>query len=195
MTELENYIHTFFGVQQNDVSQIVTFFKPVQLKKGDYFLKTGMSANKLAFVQSGMLREFVEIEGKEITKWITSKGYFVVDLGSFVFGQSARWNIQALTDCELYIIDFVDYQNIALTTPLLPGEPALDIGDFKQCAVTLKKPSPAPQTVGSAKTDFSARAGWAPARANQRCQAGWQGQRCSAGPKNPPTRNPPNQRW
>jgi len=24
MTELENYIHTFFGVQQNDVSQIVT---------------------------------------------------------------------------------------------------------------------------------------------------------------------------
>jgi len=117
MTELENYIHTFFGVQKNDVSQIVTFFKPVQLKKGDYFLKTGMSANKLAFVQSGMLREFVEIEGKEITKWITSKGYFVVDLGSFVFGQSARWNIQALTDCELYIIDFVDYQNISQVIP------------------------------------------------------------------------------
>jgi len=117
MTELENYIHTFFGVQQNDVSQIVTFFKPVQLKKGDYFLKTGMSANKLAFVQSGLLREFVEIEGKEITKWITSKGYFVVDLGSFVFGQSARWNIQALTDCELYIIDFVDYQNISQVIP------------------------------------------------------------------------------
>jgi CRP-like cAMP-binding protein len=117
MTELENYIHTFFGVQKNDVSQIVTFFKPVQLKKGDYFLKTGMSANKLAFVQSGILREFVEIEGKEITKWITSKGYFVVDLGSFVFGQSARWNIQALTDCELYIIDFVDYQNISQVIP------------------------------------------------------------------------------
>ena len=38
MTELENYIHTFFGVQQNDVSQIVTFFKPVQLKKGDFFV-------------------------------------------------------------------------------------------------------------------------------------------------------------
>ena len=117
MTELENYIHTFFGVKQNDVSKIVTFFKPVQLKKGDFFLKTGMSANKLAFVQSGMLREFVEIEGKEITKWITSKGYFVVDLGSFVFGQSARWNIQALTDCELYLIDFIDYQKIGQAIP------------------------------------------------------------------------------
>ena len=117
MTELENYIHTFFGVKQNDVSQIVKFFKPVQLKKGDYFLKTGMRANKLAFVQSGMLREFVEIEGEEITKWITSKGYFVVDLGSFVFGQSARWNIQALTDCELYLIDFVDYQSISQVIP------------------------------------------------------------------------------
>ena len=117
MTELENYIHTFFGVKQNDVSKIVTFFKPVQLKKGDFFLKTGMSANKLAFVQSGMLREFVEIEGKEITKWITSKGYFVVDLGSFVFCRSARWNIQALTDCELYLIDFIDYQKIGQAIP------------------------------------------------------------------------------
>jgi len=76
-----------------------------------------MRANKLAFVQSGMLREFVEIEGEEITKWITSKGYFVVDLGSFVFGQSARWNIQALTDCELYLIDFVDYQSISQVIP------------------------------------------------------------------------------
>jgi CRP-like cAMP-binding protein len=117
MTELENYIHTIFGVKQNDVSKIVTFFKPVQLKKGDFFLKTGMSANKLAFVQSGMLREFVEIEGKEITKWITSKGYFVVDLGSFVFRRSARWNIQALTDCELYLIDFIDYQKIGQAIP------------------------------------------------------------------------------
>ena len=117
MTELENYIHTFFGVKQNDVSKIVTFFKPVQLKKGDFFLKTGMRANKLAFVQSGMLREFVEIEGKEITKWITSKGYFVVDLGSFVFSRSARWNIQALTDCELYLIDFIDYQKIGQAIP------------------------------------------------------------------------------
>ena len=117
MTELENYIHTFFGVKQNDVSKIVTFFKPVQLKKGDFFLKTGMSANKLALVQSGMLREFVEIEGKEITKWITSKGYFVVDLGSFVFCRSARWNIQALTDCELYLIDFIDYQKIGQAIP------------------------------------------------------------------------------
>ncbi len=117
MTELENYIHTFFGVKQNDVSKIVTFFKPVQLKKGDFFLKTGMSANKLAFVQSGMLREFVEIEGKEITKWITSRGYFVVDLGSFVFCRSARWNIQALTDCELYLIDFIDYQKIGQAIP------------------------------------------------------------------------------
>lgn len=117
MTELENYIHNILGVEPNEVSQIITFFKRVQIKKGEFFLKSGMSANNLAFVQSGLLREFVEIEGKEITKWITSKGYFVVDLGSFVFGKSARWNIQALTDCELYLIDFVDYQNIGQFIP------------------------------------------------------------------------------
>ena len=41
----------------------------------------------------------------------------MVDLSSFVFHQSARWNIQALTDCELYVIDNKDYQKIGQVFP------------------------------------------------------------------------------
>ncbi|MCA6440778.1 MAG: Crp/Fnr family transcriptional regulator [Sediminibacterium sp.] len=112
MTELEKYIETFFGVGMDDLSKISSFFKPVTLKKGDYFLKTGRYCDRLGFMQAGIIREFVFVEDKEITKWISTKGYFVVDLASFVFQQKARWNIQALTDCELYIIDHNDYQKI-----------------------------------------------------------------------------------
>jgi len=112
MTELEKYIHAYFGVNIDDLSKISSFFKPVSLKKGDYFLKTGRFCDKLGFVQSGIIREFVFMEDKEITKWISTKGYFVVDLSSFVFQQTARWNIQALTDCELFIIDNNDYKKI-----------------------------------------------------------------------------------
>ncbi len=112
MSELEKYIKTYFGVSNDDLSKISSYFKPVTLKKNDYFLKEGRYCDKLGFVQSGIIREYVLIGDKEVTKWISTSGYFVVDLSSFVFHQTARWNIQALTGCELYVIDQKDYQQI-----------------------------------------------------------------------------------
>lgn len=112
MTPLEAYIQTYFGVVNDDLHKISSFFKPMELKKGDFFLKKGNLANRLGFLQSGLIREYVFFNDKEVTKWISSKGYFVVDLASFVFRQQARWNIQALTDCELLVIESNDYQNI-----------------------------------------------------------------------------------
>ena len=117
MTELEKYIQTYFGVSNNDLADISSFFKPKTLKKGDHFLKTGRQSDRLGFVQSGIIREYVYIDAKEVTKWISTKGYFVVDLASFIFHLPARWNIQALTDCELYIIENKDYLKIGQVIP------------------------------------------------------------------------------
>jgi CRP-like cAMP-binding protein len=117
MTELEKYIHTYFGVSKDELTKISSFFNPMTLKKGDYFLKTGRYSERLGFVQAGIIREFVLIDDKEITKWISTKGYFVADLSSFLFQQAARWNVQALTDCELYVINNKDYQKIGQVIP------------------------------------------------------------------------------
>ncbi len=117
MTELGKYIQTYFGVSTSDIGVISEFFKPITLHKGDFFLRTGKHSDKLGFVQSGIVREFVLVNDKEITKWISTKGYFTVDLASFIFQQPARWNIQALTDCELYVIESSDYQKIGTVIP------------------------------------------------------------------------------
>lgn len=117
MTELEKYIQTYFGVSNADLELISGFFKPKSLKKGDFFLKTGRHSDRLGFVQSGIVREFVFLGDKEVTKWISTQGYFVVDLASFVFNQPARWNIQALTDCELFVIESADYHKIGSHVP------------------------------------------------------------------------------
>lgn len=117
MTAIETYIQTYFGITTDEVKLISAFFRPVELTKGEFFLKTGRLSNRLGFVQSGIVREFIIMEDKEVTKWISTQGYFAVDLSSFVFSQKARWNIQALTDCELYVISSDDYKKIKEVVP------------------------------------------------------------------------------
>ena len=118
MTELEQYIKSYFGiVTADDLAEIVSLFKLQRLQKGKYLLKSNSPCKSLSFVQSGLLRIFVQVEEKEVTQWISTKGYFSVDLSSFIFGTPSRWNIQALTDTELYTISVEDYNRIADLIP------------------------------------------------------------------------------
>lgn len=117
----EHYIQSYFGLPEESLQQIVSFFQPKRLEKGDFFLKTGQYAERMGFVQSGIVREFLTDEqGREVTKWISTPGYFVVDLASFLFRQPARWNLQAFTDCELLVISKTDYQQIGKVVPQWP---------------------------------------------------------------------------
>jgi CRP-like cAMP-binding protein len=121
MTELENSITSYFGViPPEDLKTIVSFFRPETIKKNDYFLRTGKNCDKLSFLQSGFLRIFVETEKREVTQWISSQGYFVTDLSSFVLGKPARWTIQALTDTNVLTIRREDYQKLNTLVPQWP---------------------------------------------------------------------------
>ena len=76
MTALQNYISSYFGVAQpSDIKTIVELFQPITLKKGEYYLHTGKQCDKLSFIESGMLRIFVNTEDKEVTQLIPTKDY------------------------------------------------------------------------------------------------------------------------
>lgn len=117
MTELESYIKSYFGVAQEDISKISSFFHLTTLKRGDYFLKAGHICDKLSFHKSGIIRVYATSNEKEITQWISTKGYFVTDLSGIIFNNPSKYNIHALTDSELYTIDRKDYKNIGKEIP------------------------------------------------------------------------------
>jgi len=112
MTELEQYLHSHFDFSTNDLSTVAAMFQPEFVKKGEFYLKSGKPCEKLSFMQSGLLRIYVDLEDREVTQWISSKGYFITDLSSLVFDTPSRWNMQALTDCTLYTIRKADYNRI-----------------------------------------------------------------------------------
>lgn len=117
MTELEQYIKSYFGVAPENISRISSFFYLKTLKKGDYFLKAGRVCENLGFHKSGLIRVYVTIDGKETTQWISSQGYFVTDLSGLIFNKPSKYHIQALTDCEIYAIDRKDYINLPHVIP------------------------------------------------------------------------------
>ncbi|MFN8349259.1 MAG: Crp/Fnr family transcriptional regulator [Spirosomataceae bacterium] len=117
MTDLEKYIQSYFGISQEDLVTVGALFKHQTLKKGDFFLKTGHVCNKLSFIQSGLLRVYVQTPDKEVTQWISTQGYFIADLASLIFNTPARWTIQALTDAEIYTINSQDYNRIGKLIP------------------------------------------------------------------------------
>jgi CRP/FNR family transcriptional regulator, anaerobic regulatory protein len=113
MTELEQYITSYFGVvNADDLKLIVSFFNLKTIKKGDFLLKAGKRCENLHFVQSGFLRMFISTSEKEITQWISTKGYFSTDLSGFIFETTSRLSIQALTDTEIFTITKSDYKKI-----------------------------------------------------------------------------------
>lgn len=118
MTEFEISLEQHFGiVDTEELKAITSLFEPELLKKGDFFLETGKKCDRLSFIQSGFLRVFLETETKEITQWISTKGYFITDLSSFIFDQPARWTIQALTDVAIFSIRKSEYDKINTVIP------------------------------------------------------------------------------
>lgn len=118
MTDLKNSLQAYFGnISAEDLQTISSFFRPEQIAKGEFFLKTGKYCDRMSFIRSGFLRIYVQTDKKEVTQWISTQGYFVTDLTSFVFGEPARWTIQALSDTEILTIYKSDYQRLEQLVP------------------------------------------------------------------------------
>lgn len=119
-TNLANHIQSTFGLPNKEAALISTFFKPLNLRRNEFFLKEKQHAQQLGFIQSGMIREFFHSDGREVTKWVSGQGYFIMDIASFLFGQPARVNLQALSDCEILCINKSDYARIGQLVPKWP---------------------------------------------------------------------------
>ncbi len=106
LTSLKKHLQSYFKLDKKGLDKISSCFELMKLEKNEYFLKEYALSKKLGFIHSGILREYTsDKNGKEVTKWISTESFFVMDIISFYFHVSARWNIQALTDCEIDVTD------------------------------------------------------------------------------------------
>lgn len=113
MSELEKHIIDTFGFSLEEFQSIKDFFQSKEIKKGEYFLKEGQYVKQMGFVEKGILREFLYVNDKEVTKWFSTNGYFAVDLSGFLFDQKSKVYYQAITDTQILTLSKENYNKIS----------------------------------------------------------------------------------
>ncbi len=106
---------TFSTEEQEIIKEYLT---PKKLRKKQYLLQEGDVCKTIAFVAKGALREYtVDEKGTEHIFQFALEGWVISDLYSFMTGEPASYNIDALEDSELVLISKSAQEEILKRVP------------------------------------------------------------------------------
>ena len=107
----KEYLQQFFEntgkVNAIKSREIAEYFEEKTIRKGNLFLKEGQVSNEYMVLQKGFMRSYsFDLEGNEVTTAFHNKSYPVFEVASFFNRITSKENIQALTDCQGWIITY-----------------------------------------------------------------------------------------
>lgn len=108
---LVEFIQNIFPISDNVVNLIVKDFEKITFNKNDFLLKEGQVCNNFLFLESGFLRAFTfDTEGNEVTTNFYRERSIVFEVASYFKRIPSKENIQALTECSCWKINYDTFQ-------------------------------------------------------------------------------------
>lgn len=105
-------------IEESDKELIKTHLSIKKLKRKQFLLQEGDVCRTIAFVEKGMLRSFsVDEDGTERIMQFAPEGWFIADLYSFLTGEPATYNIEALEDAELAVMSKESHEDLLKKCP------------------------------------------------------------------------------
>ena len=99
-------------------AQIKNYLTPKKLRRKQYLLQEGDVCKNVAFIEKGALREYsVDDGGNEHIIQFGLEGWAISDLFSFFTGEPATYNIDALEDAELVLINKSAHEELLQKVP------------------------------------------------------------------------------
>lgn len=105
--ELKQYLYSLSPIKEETWLKVQPLFREASLKKGEYFIEEGQLAKEFAFLKKGVIRAFYRSRsGMEYIKYFFTPASIVGGYTSLITGQPNQITQQALTDCELLVVDY-----------------------------------------------------------------------------------------
>lgn len=102
------FIRSIVSIDESDLQIVLSRCRTKKVSKGKLILKKGQIANQYFFIVSGGVRFFYELNDQENTTWITFKNEFFTEISSLNPQKPTRFNIEAIEDTELVVIEKKD---------------------------------------------------------------------------------------
>jgi len=108
MEEFKKFIRTIVGIDDLDLNLVLSRCTERKVSRGKLILKKGQIANQYFFIVSGGVRFYYTTNDQENTTWVVFKNEFFTEISSLHPQIPTRFNIEAIEDTELIIIDKKD---------------------------------------------------------------------------------------
>jgi CRP-like cAMP-binding protein len=103
---LLQHIKKFVPVNEEDEKTLLSFIRPLSVKKKQILLEEGQVCRSNYFVASGCLRMyFINDKGAEQITQFAIENWWITDYLSFDMQSPAHFFVQALEDSELLVLD------------------------------------------------------------------------------------------
>ncbi len=140
-SSLEN-IYKIYPFTSEELKQIFKAHHKIAFKKGDFFLKQGDISDGYLILESGLMRSFVyDFNNNDITTNFFSNDEIVIEVSSLFQRIKTKENIEALSDCVCWKINFDVFQQLFHSIPNFSewgrAWMANELFNFKQRSVSI----------------------------------------------------------
>lgn len=113
MQDIFKQVYQHFLLSEADIETIKLCHEKVSFKKGEFLLEEDEIADEYYLLEKGLVRAFVQdFDNNEITTEFFCENEIVIVPSSLFQRMPSKENLQTLTDCTLWKIDFEKFQEL-----------------------------------------------------------------------------------
>lgn len=109
---LEDIVINKVGISHELFERLMDVCDEVILKKKDFLLQQGQICSFIGFVETGVLRSYIEKEGEDYISDFYFEGSFTTSYRSFLTREASVGGIQVLEDSVIYCLSKSNYDQL-----------------------------------------------------------------------------------
>lgn len=119
--DIHEIINKIYPIPETSMDKLTKHLSKVTYPKGHHILEAGKTETNIFFIEKGIVRAYIPVDGKEVTFWIGKEGSAIVSLKSYVDNQQGYESMELMEESGVVFTGSVKtYRNYLRKTFILP---------------------------------------------------------------------------